>query len=68
MGTPNYMSPEQAKGKTEDIDTSADQWALACIAWECLCGEGPFVGENVPSILFQIVHEPRLRFCPRSWA
>ena len=58
MGTPNYMSPEQAKGHVEDIDEHTDQWALACIAWECLSGEGPFVGENVPSILFQIVHEP----------
>src|SRR5450631_546823 len=58
MGTPNYMSPEQAKGQVEDIDESTDQWALACIAWECLAGEGPFVGENIPSILFQIVHEP----------
>ncbi len=58
MGTPNYMSPEQAKGHVEDIDERTDQWALACIAWECLAGEGPFVGENVPSILFQIVHEP----------
>ena len=58
MGTPNYMSPEQAKGQVEDIDESTDQWALACIVWECLAGEGPFVGENVPSILFQIVHEP----------
>jgi eukaryotic-like serine/threonine-protein kinase len=58
MGTPNYMSPEQAKGNTDDIDESTDQWALACIAWECICGEGPFGGENVPSILFHIVHEP----------
>jgi serine/threonine protein kinase len=57
MGTPNYMSPEQAKGNIDDIDERTDQWALACIAWECLCGVGPFVGENVPSILFQIVHE-----------
>jgi serine/threonine-protein kinase len=58
MGTPNYMSPEQARGHVEDIDERTDQWALAVIAWECLAGQGPFVGENVPSILFQIVHEP----------
>ena len=58
MGTPNYMSPEQARGQIEDIDERTDQWALGCIAWECLAGRGPFVGENVPSILFQIVHEP----------
>jgi serine/threonine protein kinase len=58
MGTPNYMSPEQARGRVEDIDDRTDQWALACITWECLSGTGPFVGENFPSILFQIVHEP----------
>jgi len=58
MGTPHYMSPEQAMGRVDEIDERTDQWALACIAWECLSGEGPFVGENVPSILFQIVHEP----------
>jgi serine/threonine-protein kinase len=65
MGTPNYMSPEQAKGKVEEIDERTDQWALACIAWECLSGEGPFVGENVPSILFQIVHEPPAALAPK---
>jgi serine/threonine-protein kinase len=36
MGTPNYMSPEQALGKVDEIDERTDQWALACIAWECL--------------------------------
>jgi serine/threonine protein kinase len=65
MGTPNYMSPEQAKGNTEAIDERTDQWALACIAWECLSGQGPFVGENVPSILFQIVHEPPPSLLPQ---
>jgi hypothetical protein len=65
MGTPNYMSPEQAKGHIEDIDERTDQWALACIVWECLSGEGPFVAENVPSILFQIVHEPPPALLPR---
>jgi serine/threonine-protein kinase len=65
MGTPNYMSPEQAKGKTDDIDERTDQWALACIAWECLSGEGPFLGESVPSVLFQIVHEPPPSLLPK---
>jgi eukaryotic-like serine/threonine-protein kinase len=65
MGTPNYMSPEQAKGKTDDIDERTDQWALACIAWECLSGVGPFLGENVPSVLFQIVHEPPPSLLPK---
>jgi serine/threonine-protein kinase len=65
MGTPHYMSPEQAKGHVEDIDERTDQWALACIVWECLAGQGPFVGENVPSILFQIVHEPPAGLAPK---
>jgi len=44
MGTPNYMSPEQAMGRVDEIDERTDLWALACIAWECLSGAGPFVG------------------------
>jgi eukaryotic-like serine/threonine-protein kinase len=65
MGTPHYMSPEQAKGHVEDIDERTDQWALAVIAWECLAGQSPFVGENVPSILFQIVHESPSALVPK---
>ena len=57
IGTPNYMSPEQAMGRIDEIDSCTDQWALACIAWECLSGAPPFVGENAPSVLFQVVHE-----------
>jgi serine/threonine protein kinase len=57
MGTPNYMSPEQALGQVDEIDERTDQWALACITWEALSGQGPFVGDNVPSLLFQVVHE-----------
>ena len=65
MGTPGYMSPEQARGNADEIDERTDQWALACIAWECLCGEVPFGGENLPSILFKIVHEPPPALLPK---
>jgi eukaryotic-like serine/threonine-protein kinase len=65
MGTPNYMSPEQARGDIDDIDERTDQWALACIAWECLSGECPFVGESSPSILYRIVHEPPPSLLPK---
>jgi len=58
MGTPAYMSPEQAEGKLEDLDERTDQWALACITWECLAGEAPFVGDNIPSILLKVVSRP----------
>jgi serine/threonine-protein kinase len=65
MGTPNYMSPEQAMGRVDEIDERTDLWALACIAWECLSGAGPFVGESVPSILIQVVHEPPQALLPK---
>jgi serine/threonine protein kinase len=56
IGTPDYMSPEQAMGMGDEVDHRTDQWALACIAWECLAGRAPFFGDSVPSMLFQVVH------------
>jgi serine/threonine protein kinase len=55
LGTPIYMSPEQATGMVEEVDHHADQWALACIAWEMLLGHPPFVADDVTALLFQIV-------------
>jgi serine/threonine-protein kinase len=57
IGTPRYMAPEQALGQVEGIDARTDQWALACIAWETLCGHPPFVADTIPCLLFQVVHE-----------
>jgi serine/threonine protein kinase len=65
MGTPQYMSPEQALGKVDQIDARCDQWALACIAWECLSGQSPFTGDSVPSVLFQVVHESPAPLVPK---
>jgi serine/threonine-protein kinase len=62
IGTPNYMAPEQAAGKVDLIDPASDQWSLAAIAYEMLAGRGPFTGDDVASLLYQVVHEepPRL--------
>ncbi len=57
MGTPAYMSPEQATGKIDEIDHRTDQFALACITWEMLTGRPPFVGEDIASLLYQIIHQ-----------
>jgi serine/threonine-protein kinase len=57
MGSPQYMSPEQAQGRVEEIDQRTDEWALACITWEMLSGRCPFTGEDVASLLYQVVHE-----------
>ncbi|HJX52973.1 MAG TPA: serine/threonine-protein kinase [Polyangia bacterium] len=65
MGTPNYMSPEQATGVVEEIDHHADQWALACIAWEMLLGRGPFVADDVAAILYQIINLDPHPLAPR---
>jgi len=54
IGSPFYMSPEQAQG-LESIDARADVWALAAITYEALTGQVPFQGSNGPSILLAIL-------------
>ncbi len=44
MGTPNYMSPEQARGETDLIGTPSDIYSLGVIFYELLCGERPYSG------------------------
>jgi serine/threonine protein kinase len=56
LGTPKYMAPEQVVGKSRKVDHRADQWALACIAWEALAGREPFRGRDVTALLYQVVH------------
>jgi serine/threonine protein kinase len=53
LGTPLFMSPEQAGG-SEDIDHRADIWAAALILYECLTGELPFRGNNYLGVIAQI--------------
>jgi serine/threonine-protein kinase len=58
MGSPQFMSPEQAAGQVDAIDHRTDQWALACIAFEALTGRSAFVGDDVPALLYQVIHAP----------
>jgi serine/threonine-protein kinase len=55
LGTPEYMSPEQATG--QETDHPVDQYALGCILYEMLTGDVPFKGENAPKTLTKHVFD-----------
>jgi serine/threonine protein kinase len=57
VGTPLYMSPEQARG-TKDIDFRADLWSLAVISFQCMTGSLPFLSEGLGDLLAKIMFEP----------
>ncbi len=61
IGTPEYMSPEQARGR-RDIGPPADIFSLGCVLHECLTGRPPFMGEHLSALLSRILFEdaPRL--------
>ena len=54
LGTPSYMSPEQAMG--EKLDGRSDIFSLGVVAFQMLSGQQPFPGANVTSILYKLVH------------
>ena len=60
VGTPLYMSPEQASGDA-GVDARSDIYALGCVLYEMLSGEPPFTGSNTRAILARKLEEP-----PRS--
>ena len=63
LGTPAYMAPEQARGKS--IDRRVDLWALGCLLYECLTGLRPFEGETLSDVLASVLEkEPDLERLP----
>src|SRR3982751_6169584 len=56
LGTPQYMSPEQARGSCT-VDFRTDLWALAILACECLTGRCPFSGKTIGDLTVQICTE-----------
>jgi eukaryotic-like serine/threonine-protein kinase len=57
LGTPGYMSPEQALGE-KNIDGRSDQYSLACVAYEMLTGQPPFVASTMQALVAKHLGEP----------
>jgi serine/threonine-protein kinase len=58
LGTPQYMSPEQATGDAT-VDARADQYSLACVIYEMLAGEPPFAGPTAQTVIARSLTAPR---------
>src|SRR5262245_38991829 len=55
LGTPGYLSPEQARG--EAVDHRADVFAFGCVLYECLTGRRAFRGDTVADVLAAVLRD-----------
>jgi serine/threonine-protein kinase len=56
MGTPQYMSPEQATGKNTAVDARTDVFAVGAIVYEMLGGQPAFAGGSLAEVVYRVVH------------
>jgi TRAP transporter TAXI family solute receptor len=58
LGTPSYMSPEQAAGKSEEHSASTDVYAIGAILYALLVGKPPFQAESIMQTMMQVMNRP----------
>jgi len=58
LGTPQYMAPEQATGRNDEIDARTDVFAFGAMTFEMLAGRAPFTGDTLASVIHAIVYTP----------
>ncbi|HEU4406523.1 MAG TPA: serine/threonine-protein kinase [Polyangiaceae bacterium] len=60
LGSPSYVSPEQARGEAE-IDARSDVWSACVTLYELLTGKTPFTARDFPTLLWSIINDPAPR-------
>src|SRR5438128_3947284 len=69
LGTPSYMSPEQAFGRQAEVDEQSDVWSLGALLYEVLTGVPPFVGKNPIQTIMKVQKDPVVpvrQVCPEA--
>lgn len=57
IGTPQYMSPEQAAGRAREVSAASDVWALGAVFYQMLSGKAPYAGETSLAIMHAVTNE-----------